>query len=508
MDIKRFITCDKPKSVYNRALRSFVTVACGRCPSCLSKKTNYFVSRINDFLHDSSYALFFTLTYNNDTLPLMYLELGSGALVGSYVSGWSFSRSPRDRKKYSDYSISFSRSTEVVASADEIQGKDLTLLSKPYRDALGRIVSQNSIPYVRQKDCVNFIKRFRRLSNIDCAFFAAGEYGPQSFRPHFHGLLFVRDYQDIQYLQYLLRKSWRFGNVDSSLVQSSAPSYVAKYVSGCSLLPSPLNLGLAKPRHYCSCFASYSSTVKQDLQEVYNTRSNLRVIQSPQGPLVSTLQKSFATRYLSRLSDSDRISFDEYLRRCNLLSASFIQVPYNFGYMQIEPCGVLPSDLCSLSRTLNDDGSTVIPSRFYRDYLVVKHYHDACCILNVSFYSYVKFIYEYHYGFPSEDDKVSNQIRALRCQYEAQEVDVSHEDTFVSLCQYHEFFYHFSHYTNYHDLPSFLQYQITHQNLTWLYNSRGVLLFNYLNTSFYANQSATIHQHFVDGLKTKYINDL
>lgn len=510
MDIKHFITCDKPRSVYNKTLRSFVTASCGRCPSCLSNKTSKYISKIYDFINDSSFAIFFTLTYSNDTLPMLYLDPLSGDLLGSYVSKWTYVRSPSARKKYKDYSLTFSRSVETVALASELQDIDLDLLSHPYRDNLDRIISLHSHPYVRQQDLVNFIKRVRKFVTplSDCAFFACGEYGPRSLRPHFHGLLFVRDFQDVSYLSYLLRKSWRFGNVDSSLVQSSAPAYVAKYVSGNSILPPVLNIGLARPRHYCSSYTSYSSTTQQDLQEAYDSRSSVRVVESTQGSFVSSLPKSLISRYIPKLSDSDGLSFEEYLQRCDILSGSFVEVPFNYGYQQIEPLGLPPSDLCRYSRMKNEDGSFVIPSRIYSDNLKVRHYIEGAALLKVSFYSYVKFVYEFHFGFPAEIDKVSNPLRCLRSFYEAQEQSVTHEDIFVSLCQYHDLFYHFSHATNFNDLPAYLQKSFTLQHLDFLFDSRGNLLFDYYDSKFYFDHKHDSAERFSNSLKTKFINSL
>ena len=50
------------------------------------------------------------------------------------------------------------------------------------------------IPYLRKRDLQLFIKNLRSyLPEYEIRYFASGEYGPETFRPHFHLLLYVND---------------------------------------------------------------------------------------------------------------------------------------------------------------------------------------------------------------------------------------------------------------------------------------------------------------------------
>lgn len=110
------------------------------------------------------------------------------------------------------------------------------------------------------EDLQNFIKRLRfRFSQVldsSFSFFAVSEYGPQTFRPHFHVLLFFNDWRMWQYLREFVVKSWQLGSVRTECPESDEGvcSYVASYLNSVTHLPHYLDSALTRPRSFHSHF--------------------------------------------------------------------------------------------------------------------------------------------------------------------------------------------------------------------------------------------------------------
>ena len=80
-------------------------------------------------------------------------------------------------------------------------------------------------PVLSKQDLQNFLKRLRYYYPYKFRFFACGEYGSQTARPHYHAILFGFDPTHISYLY----KAWQFGFVTCMPVKKGAFEYVAKY---------------------------------------------------------------------------------------------------------------------------------------------------------------------------------------------------------------------------------------------------------------------------------------
>jgi len=67
--------------------------------------------------------------------------------------------------------------------------------------------------------------------------YIVGEYGPVSFRPHFHLLLFFDSDELAQNIVRIAGSCWRFGRVDCSASRGSAEDYVSAYLNSFSSIP-------------------------------------------------------------------------------------------------------------------------------------------------------------------------------------------------------------------------------------------------------------------------------
>ena len=108
------------------------TVPCGKCIECLKDRQNSWKIRLTEEARDHLYVYFFTLTYNDESVPYTYDE----------------------------------RTGERV---NHVRKSDVQLWTKRHRIAYERL--------------------FKR--DIDFKYFICSEYGPNTGRPHYHGILFT-----------------------------------------------------------------------------------------------------------------------------------------------------------------------------------------------------------------------------------------------------------------------------------------------------------------------------
>lgn len=151
-----------------------VAVPCGKCMACLRDYQNAWSIRIQEEFRNYGYGYFFTLTYNNDTVPTV-VDTDSGRLYQSvcksHVQDWL----------------------------------------KRFRTRL-----------LRKNGKAKEIK-----------YFITSEYGPRTLRPHYHGVIFGVD--DIEFR--LLLSEWNslYGYTTYRLIPAylcgGTSRYVAKYCS-------------------------------------------------------------------------------------------------------------------------------------------------------------------------------------------------------------------------------------------------------------------------------------
>lgn len=158
-----------------------IMIPCGKCAGCRAQKTREWADRMILELDHSKKAVFLTLTYNDDHLPVkMQISTGQCEMT--------------------------------------LQPRDLTL----------------------------FFKRLRKkYKDAEIRYYACGEYGKNTFRPHYHVILFglgLSDFKDIKvkgknelgdiyYVsEELADNIWKNGYCMLSEVSWNTCAYVARYV--------------------------------------------------------------------------------------------------------------------------------------------------------------------------------------------------------------------------------------------------------------------------------------
>lgn len=155
-------------------------VPCGKCYNCLQRKRAEWSLRLQNELQYSSSAFFITLTYSDE----YRLD------------------------KLNDYN---NHETEEYV-------KDVCSVHKTHLQ--------------------NWIKRFRKLNPNGVRYYAVGEYGTKSKRPHYHVLLFNCK---PELLEANLQKSWTFGGTHVGNITDASIHYVTGYVINKYIAPNDLN---------------------------------------------------------------------------------------------------------------------------------------------------------------------------------------------------------------------------------------------------------------------------
>lgn len=248
----------------------FLYVPCGSCPSCRKSFHSKWRSRLESAINTHASTLFITLTYDNDHLPLCEIDPTTGDVVSV---------------THTRFKCGLSDTFERVDVTDIFLDKDLTF---PYffnnldinelphfvLSRHGDNVDFDTTPRFAvclRKDVQDFIKRLRIAlyrdsslvgRDISFTYFICSEYGPDTFRPHYHGLLFFNDsYIASVCHSHYVNDCWRKSSLSEDALAKQcqyvsfgqgASSYASKYVTCDDVLPSFLGNTFFKPFHLSS----------------------------------------------------------------------------------------------------------------------------------------------------------------------------------------------------------------------------------------------------------------
>ena len=216
------VSCLHPSIVRNKFTGDLVCVPCGRCSSCVTRKSMLWTSRLQEESTCHTYTMFCTLTYDDAHLPKVNLN-----------------------ELYDRYSFD-----ENVLSS-----------SKDFID-----FNHGNIPCLRVADFQKFFKRLRYYishnygTQTNIRYFLVGEYGPTTFRPHCHFLLWFDSPDLVSTIKGYIFQAWKYNTPYQSLsaflrrnkcvfVHGNAERYVAGYLNMFSHLPPILTCKPFRPFH-------------------------------------------------------------------------------------------------------------------------------------------------------------------------------------------------------------------------------------------------------------------
>lgn len=243
--------CQHPRTVVNKYTHESVVVPCGCCPSCVLRRSAIQTNLLTTYSTQFRYNYFVTLTYAPRFLPTLEVsivetctddiadvpcvpnidDLDAGD-PNTYLFGFrSVPRSASVKVKNSTVKRVFN-DPEVRFSYPMKPKELLSILEKVKHNV------PNRIPYVCNRDLDLFLKRLRSYyPDEKLRYYAVSEYGPTSFRPHWHLQLSSNSERFSQTICENVSKAWSYGRCDASLSRGFAASYVASYVNSFVALP-------------------------------------------------------------------------------------------------------------------------------------------------------------------------------------------------------------------------------------------------------------------------------
>ena len=272
IDFNKYLcTCRSPTLV-QRINRESKIFPCGRCPECSNRKSVYKTNLLIKQSMISKYCYFVTLKYDEYNVPRMKLveDIDNGItcidITSRLLKNGNFRYSPT-------YG-------QILQRLDNCNFQDDTFKEFYKRADITSKVYDNSLPYktlryLSKTDLQKFIKRFRfyasqtitdyELSNFK--YYAVGEYGPKTFRPHFHILFFFDSPQFFVHCRDIIYKAWKFGSIDFQLARNKngVASYVASYLNSDVALPYFLSGSKIRPFSVHSC--NFASEVDEEIRD-------------------------------------------------------------------------------------------------------------------------------------------------------------------------------------------------------------------------------------------------
>lgn len=260
MELKNFVSSCRNPIITQDTNGNSICVPCGHCADCNNKRAVRYTGMAINASQEHRYTYMITLKYDEVNVPRMYLKEVDDMIYCIDITKRPMKTKGKFKKlkTYGQVIHSFPKDEHF----DEFYKK---------ADIYSKMVAKKPFKNLRwccAEDFQNFIKRLRfRFSQVldsSFSFFAVSEYGPQTFRPHFHVLLFFDDWRMFKYLREFIIKSWKFGSLrtESPDTNEGVCSYVASYLNSTSHLPHYLNSKLTRPRSFHSQFLGAKATAE------------------------------------------------------------------------------------------------------------------------------------------------------------------------------------------------------------------------------------------------------
>lgn len=248
---KLLTRCQNPRTVVNKYTHEPVVVSCGSCPSCVLRRSGIQTNLLTTYSAQFRYVYFVTLTYAPCFLPTLEVSVietctDDVADVPCFPNIDDLDVGDPNTYLFGFRSVPRSASVKLKNSTVERTFKDpeirfsYPMKPKDLLSILGKINHNvsNRIPYICNRDLDLFLKRLRSYyPDEKLRYYAVSEYGPTSFRPHWHLLLFSDSERFSQTVCENVSKAWSYGRCDASLSRGFAAPYVASYVNSFVALP-------------------------------------------------------------------------------------------------------------------------------------------------------------------------------------------------------------------------------------------------------------------------------
>lgn len=217
---KLLFHCQHPKIIKTKS-GSTMAVSCGKCIPCLVDKCRSRASLISRESEYHKYQVYITLTYSPDHVPTFDFHTD-------------------------DFGVSHFFDVETLEPLGSLKMSVSKLHNIQNRSNDGKF------HYARFSDAQKFLKRLRKHINTyyneKIRYYIVSEYGPKTFRPHYHAIVFFSSSNVYGDFGKILSKTWKNGHFDFSLSRGGCANYVASYINSFVDLPKVFTLPGTSPK--------------------------------------------------------------------------------------------------------------------------------------------------------------------------------------------------------------------------------------------------------------------
>lgn len=242
--------CFNPQRIKNPYTGEIFYTSCNHCVACLNAKATKYSLRVENEVKQNKYSIYFTLTYSNYAIPRIIESVKTHVFENGCEVPRLFVNSNPDFVDGICQRVAFGRSLDPrkvirfpIIQDDQLQSEFDDI---PTTGVVSRSDIQKFLKRLRNR--LNF--RYEHQEDRKFRYFIASEYGPNTFRPHYHGILFTDSDRLATDFEELLRESWPFDNPDRhkvSFVEGGASAYVANYINSVADLPQILQTPAFRP---------------------------------------------------------------------------------------------------------------------------------------------------------------------------------------------------------------------------------------------------------------------
>lgn len=422
--------CTHKKKIINKYTGKSLYVDCGHCHTCQQKKADSHLSRILNFERDQNYfRIFVTLNYCNEALP--YIDLNDSCNTSSELHVYRLCRIRYHHPKgHASRRVvtpgPYHLGVVPVSEYNRKEGvnSDITGCRKPTRFPLNSAVGVLWTP-----DFSLFIRKLRQYLkynykldvNGQLYYYKIGEYGPTTFRPHFHAILYFPFEWSKYYVQIrrAIVASWPFASsrqISENIgIASSGQRYVSQYCVRPSEYPPFLSLrkicqkpsftrGYGYNEKYFSSSKIKASIERRDFSYSYSYLGKdgilyRNVVPLPQyivrryfprikglyllsnTALLCVLQRPSAlSEYSALLGYSDSKEVQTYIRRLETARFRLQVSSYDYSRLYLQTLSSYNSYLLRYSHSLCDD-----LSQYYDNPSEIDYYRHTNKSFDVSF---------------------------------------------------------------------------------------------------------------------------